>query len=168
MSTAATTTQTITPSSVDKSTPPDFGKSLQNYDHLYMIDDIPVTYILEKLRLLGPSYYSDKATAFAELRVQGIDKPFWIHKEYLVLQSRFFQEVFKQITNGDVITIKVPFPEVFEIILKFLYDGDGNKWYGSMTKENFFKIWRNVEFLQLGNEAKAVCNAYYVNVLKKS
>ncbi|CAH1763133.1 13885_t:CDS:2 [Entrophospora sp. SA101] len=147
----------------------DFGKSLQNYNQLHTIDGIPVTYILEKLRLLGPSYYGDKATAFAELRVQGIDnKPFWIHKEYLVLQSRFFQEILKQITNGDIITIKVPFPETFEMILRFLYDGDGNKWYNSMTKENFFKIWKNVEFLQLGNEAKIVCNAYYEKVLKKS
>ncbi|CAG8505756.1 982_t:CDS:1, partial [Acaulospora colombiana] len=108
-----------------------------NSHHMAQIDGIPVTYILEKLHQLGTRYFGDKSTAFAELHVEGIDKPFWVHEEYLVLQSLFFREVFENVSSGDVITIRLPSPETFEPLLEFLYSGDADKWYDTLTVENY-------------------------------
>src|SRR3954452_9633898 len=131
--------------------------------HFTAIEGIPSTYILEKLHQLGPRYFGDRSTAFAELNVVGVDKPFWIHEEYLVLQSVFFQEIFKNITSGDIITITLPSPDTFEPILQYLYDGDADKWYETFTSENYFQVWQNIEFLGLGIEAQAICLTYYHN-----
>ncbi|RIA91872.1 hypothetical protein C1645_766388, partial [Glomus cerebriforme] len=136
--------------------------------HFTAIEGIPSTYILEKLHQLGPRYYGDKSTAFAELYVEGIDKPFWIHEEYLVLQSVFFQEALQNVTSGDIITITLPSPNTFEPILQYLYDGDADKWYETFTLENYFGVWQNIESLGLGIEAHAICLTYYQNEVEKN
>ncbi|CAG8474691.1 12565_t:CDS:2 [Racocetra fulgida] len=102
------------------------GGKYDDLQHQQLIDGIPVTYILEKLHQLGPRYYGDKLTAFAELHVE-------------VLQSLFFREVFENVTNGDIITISLPSPETFEPLLEFLYNGDADKWYDTLTKKKFEK-----------------------------
>lgn len=135
--------------------------------HFKAIEGIPSTYILEKLHQLGPRYYGDKSTAFAELYVEGIDKPFWVHEEYLVLQSVFFQETLQNVTSGDIITITLPSPDTFEHILQYLYDGDADKWYDTLTPENYFGVWQNIESLGLGIEARAICLTYYHSEIKK-
>ncbi|CAG8469169.1 9674_t:CDS:2 [Diversispora eburnea] len=127
----------------------------ENLNHQAMIDGIPVTYILEKLHQLGTRYFGDKSTAFAELHVEGIDKPFWVHEEYLVLQSLFFREVFENVSNGDIITITVPSPDTFEPLLEFLYSGDADKWYDTLTVDNYYDVWQNLEYLGLGPAAQA-------------
>ncbi|POG69431.1 hypothetical protein GLOIN_2v1627621 [Rhizophagus irregularis DAOM 181602=DAOM 197198] len=99
--------------------------------------------------------------------VEGIDKPFWVHEEYLVLQSVFFQETLQNVTSGDIITITLPSPDTFEHILQYLYDGDADKWYDTLTPENYFGVWQNIESLGLGIEARAICLTYYHSEIKK-
>src|ERR1051325_245730 len=102
-----------------------------SFDHSHLIDGIPVTYILEKLHLLGSTYYNDKNTAYAELYINSLpNTTFFVHKEYLILQSNFFRQVFERVKNGDCITITLPTaPETFQPILEYLYTGDDDKWY---------------------------------------
>lgn len=130
-----------------------------------MIREIPLNYVLEKLHELGSNYYNDKTTAYAELHIDGCPKPYYVHKEYLVLQSTFFSEIFNNgdISNGDVITITLPAPNMFDPILKYFYDGDADKFYDSLNILNYKQIWENVECLGMGAEARAVCLAYYQN-----
>ncbi|RIA90136.1 hypothetical protein C1645_770746 [Glomus cerebriforme] len=130
-----------------------------------LIDGIPVTFIISKLHQMGPNYLDDKSTSFAELYVDGIERPFWIHKEWLILQSRFFrEEVFEKVkSHNSIIHIKVPSPENFESLLEFLYDGNADKLYDTLTQDNYYNVWKNIEFLGLGPEIKAVCIAFYQN-----
>ncbi|CAG8495402.1 3354_t:CDS:1 [Cetraspora pellucida] len=137
------------------------GGKYDNLQHQQLIDGIPVTYILEKLHQLGPRYYGDKLTAFAELHVEGLDKFFYVHEEYLVLQSLFFREVFENVNNGDIITICLPSPETFEPLLEFLYNGDADKWYDSLTVDNYYDVHQNIKYLGLGPAAQAVVLAFY-------
>ncbi|CAG8509120.1 1407_t:CDS:1 [Ambispora gerdemannii] len=139
-----------------------------NYDHLQLVQGIPFPYFLKKLHELGPLYLGDKTTAYAELHVEGIDKPFWVHKEYLELQSSFFCEIFENVYNGDVVTISIPSPDTFEAILEFLYDGNGKKWYKSITKDNYYSVWQNVEYLGLSPEAQSICLDFYQNEIECS
>jgi len=136
-------------------------QQVPEFSEQHMIDGIPVPYILHQLHQLGPQYFNDKSTAFAELRVEGVDRPFYVHKEYLVLQSSFFKDLFRDVSGGDIVSISVPAPEAFERILEYLYDGDGDKWYESLTTENYYDVWENVEYLRLHPQAKAVCTAFY-------
>ncbi|KAG9306067.1 hypothetical protein G9A89_020262 [Geosiphon pyriformis] len=137
-----------------------------NHDHSQMINEIPITYYLEKLHELGPSFFGDKLTAFAELNIEGIDAPFYVHKEYLVVQSLFFREIFQNINDGDKVTISIPSPETFAPILEFLYDGDAQKWYNSITMNNYYSVWQNVEFLELTTEIKDICLTFYQNEIE--
>ncbi|CAG8513639.1 991_t:CDS:2 [Funneliformis mosseae] len=134
-----------------------------SFDHSHLIDGIPVSYILEKLHLLGPTYYNNRQTAYAELLINSLpNTTFYVHKEYLILQSIFFRQVFERVKNGDCITITLPAaPETFQPILEYLYTGDDDKWYSTMTIENWSNIYKNVQFLGLCTEAKAVCLAFY-------
>src|SRR6266542_4352549 len=128
------------------------------------IDGIPVTFIISKLHQLGPVYLDDKSTSFAELYVNGIERPFWVHKEWLIFQSSFFQSIFENVkSNNSIIHITVPFPENFESLLEFLYDGDSDKLYDTLTQDNYYHVWKNIEYLGLGPEIKAVCIAFYQN-----
>ncbi|CAH1757553.1 5363_t:CDS:1 [Entrophospora sp. SA101] len=128
-------------------------------------EEIPIGYVLDKLHQLGPRYLGDKSTAFAELHIEGIEnKPFWVHKEYLVLQSTFFQQVFNTIKNsGECFTIKIPSPETFEPIFEYLYDGNADKWFDTITVDNCHQVWENVEFLGLSHEARAICLSFIQN-----
>ncbi|GBB96045.1 hypothetical protein RclHR1_02670014 [Rhizophagus clarus] len=139
-----------------------------SFDHSHLVDGIPVTYILEKLHLLGPTYYNDKKTAFAELHIDSLpNTTFFIHKEYLILQSIFFRQIFERVKIGDCITITLPTaPETFQPILEYLYTGDDDKWYDTMTIENWSNIYKNVQFLGLCTEAKAVCMTFYENEIE--
>jgi len=132
----------------------------------HLTPDIPIQYIIEKLHDLGPMYFNDKTTAYAELRIAGISKPFWVHKEYLETQSSFFKELFETVQNGDAVTISIPSPETFEAILEYLYDGDIQKWYSSLTLDNYYGVCQNVEFLGLGSDAKEVCLRFYHQEIK--
>ncbi|CAB4381363.1 unnamed protein product [Rhizophagus irregularis] len=110
-----------------------------SFEHSHLIDGIPVTYILEKLHLL----------------------------EYLILQSIFFRQIFERVKIGDCITITLPTaPETFQPILEYLYTGDEDKWYDTMTIENWSNIYKNVQFLGLCSEAKAVCMTFYENEIE--
>ncbi|CAG8829314.1 11526_t:CDS:1, partial [Dentiscutata erythropus] len=102
------------------------------------------------------------------LHVEGIDKPFWVHEEYLVLQSLFFREVFENVSNGDIITITVPSPDTFEPLLEFLYSGDADKWYDTLTVDNYYDVWQNLEYLGLGPAAQAVCLAFYQHEIQEN
>jgi len=139
-----------------------------SFDHSHLIDGIPVTYILEKLHLLGPTFYNDKETAFAELHINSLpNTTFFVHKEYLILQSIFFRQAFERVKKGDCITITLPTaPETFQPILEYLYTGDDDKWYETMTVENWSSIYKNVQFLGLCAEAKAVCMTFYENEIE--
>ncbi|RIB15203.1 hypothetical protein C2G38_2247791 [Gigaspora rosea] len=137
------------------------GGKYDDLQHNQLIDGIPVTYILEKLHQLGPRYYGDKLTAFAELHIEGLDKFFYVHEEYLVLQSLFFREVFENVNNGDIITISLPSPETFEPLLEFLYNGDADKWYDTLTVDNYYDVHQNIKYLGLGPAAQAVVLAFY-------
>ncbi|CAG8477278.1 565_t:CDS:1 [Funneliformis mosseae] len=141
----------------------------QDHHQLQFIDGIPITYILDKLHQLGPNYYNDKSTAYAELQVYGYDKKsFFVHKEYLILQSYFFNEAFRQLTDGDVITISLPYPQDFEPILEYLYDGDDGKFYDTLTVDNYKRIWKNVEYLGLGVEPISICLDFHHHVTKST
>ncbi|PKY17442.1 hypothetical protein RhiirB3_404322, partial [Rhizophagus irregularis] len=67
---------------------------------------------------------------------------------------------FKNLTSGDVVTIGLPFPQNFEPILEYLYDGNDDKLYESLDADNYKKIWENVKYLGLGVKAVAVCEAF--------
>ncbi|CAG8516801.1 1596_t:CDS:2 [Cetraspora pellucida] len=157
------TTATTPFTSVDQCVPSLKTITVSNANVSPLIKGIPVTYILEKLHQLGPSYFNDKSTAFAELHIEGNSKFYWVHKEYLVLQSNLFNEIFDNVSNGDVITITLPSPDAFDPILEYFYDGDADKFYDNLTLDNFKSIWENVEYLEMGAEARAVCLAYYQN-----
>ncbi|CAI2167092.1 7183_t:CDS:1 [Funneliformis geosporum] len=136
----------------------------RNFSSAATIDGIPVTFIISKLHQLGPVYLDDKSTSFAELYVNGIERPFWVHKEWLILQSSFFQNIFETIkTNNSIIRITVPSPENFESLLEFLYDGDSDKLYDTLTQDNYYSVWKNIEYLGLGPEIRAICIAFYQN-----
>ncbi|GBB96037.1 hypothetical protein RclHR1_02670006 [Rhizophagus clarus] len=129
-----------------------------------LIDGIPVTFIISKLHQIGPNFLDDKSSSFAELQVDGIDRPFWIHKEWLILQSSFFQRVFENVqSSNSIIKIQVPSPETFESLLEVLYDGNADKLYDTLTQDNYYDVWRNIEYLGLGSEIRAVCIAFYQN-----
>ncbi|CAG8469188.1 9675_t:CDS:1 [Diversispora eburnea] len=129
-----------------------------------LIDGNPITsYLIEKLHLIGYQYYNDKSTSFAELRVEGITRTFWIHKEFLVLQSNFFHEIFNDKNIGTVIDITVPSPGTFESILEYLYDGNEEKWYDTFTTENWHSVWENISYLELGSKARAICISFCEN-----
>ncbi|CAG8665634.1 14726_t:CDS:1 [Acaulospora morrowiae] len=130
-----------------------------------IINVSPITaYLIEKLHLIGYQYYNDKATSFAELRVEGIARKFWIHKEFLVLQSIFFNDIFNRVKNrNEPITITVPSPGTFESILEYLYDGNDDKWYDTFTPENWHSVLENIKFLGLGARAYAVCISFCEN-----
>ncbi|CAG8768553.1 3524_t:CDS:2, partial [Cetraspora pellucida] len=106
------TTATTPFTSVDQCVPSLKTITVSNANVSPLIKGIPVTYILEKLHQLGPSYFNDKSTAFAELHIEG--------------------------NNAD-------------------------KFYDNLTLDNFKSIWENVEYLEMGAEARAVCLAYYQN-----
>ncbi|CAG8769655.1 13800_t:CDS:1, partial [Racocetra fulgida] len=148
-------TNATTPfTSVDQCVPNLKTITVSNANVSPLIKGIPATYILEKLHQLGPSYFNDKSTAFAELHIEGNSKFYWVHKEYLVLQSNLFNEIFDNVSNGDVITITLPSPDAFDPILEYFYDGDADKFYDSFTLDNFKSIWENVELHERGDEAR--------------
>ncbi|RIA92112.1 hypothetical protein C1645_765809 [Glomus cerebriforme] len=122
---------------------------------------IPAPYYIQVLHEKGSNYYNNKSHAF-ELRVNGIDRSFFVHLEYLISQSKFFEENFATVKEGDLVVINnVPSPETFEPILEYLYFGDGDKWYDTMTPENYSDVWQNVKFLGLDEKAVSICQAYY-------
>ncbi|RIA80817.1 hypothetical protein C1645_791803 [Glomus cerebriforme] len=145
-----------------------FVPELQNIDfqgHVQLSepsDDVPINYMIEKLHKLGPVYLNNKSTADTELHIDGCNNnPFFIHKIYLILQSNFFQEAFKDLTDGDVVTIYLPFPQHFESILEYLYDGNDDKFYETLTVDNYKQIWENVKYLGLGVKANSICETFH-------
>ncbi|RIA79815.1 hypothetical protein C1645_882492 [Glomus cerebriforme] len=134
-----------------------------NYSPIEFIDDMPAAYFLLKLRENGEHHFNNFNTADAELRVEGLSTQFWVHKDYLILQSPFFREIFKNATENALIIINVPSPENFAPLLEFLYTGDSEKWYDTINEDNYYDVWLNLEFLGLGTEVKAIFNAYYQN-----
>jgi len=136
---------------------------IPTYNPIEFIDGIPVGYFLSRLHEHGHEFLNDINSAYAELHIQGLSTPFWIHKEYLESQSTFFNRAFKELNRGDKMVIKIPSPEDFEPLLEYLYTGDGDKWYDTMNPDNYYDVWSNVEFFGLGLEARAICIAYYQN-----
>ncbi|RGB31466.1 hypothetical protein C1646_670909 [Rhizophagus diaphanus] len=124
---------------------------------------VPPSYIEAKLHEMGSTYFQDKNTAYAELRIEGIDKSFWIHKEYLELQSIYFNKVLGQVGEGDMIIITLPSPSTFEPILEYLYTGDGDKLYDLLNSDNCYEFWKNIDFLGLENKIRAIIFAFIQN-----
>ncbi|CAG8633400.1 34513_t:CDS:1 [Racocetra persica] len=128
--------------------------------------NIPDNYALHYLRSIGHEQFNNKETATVELQLKGFpNDPFYIHREYLVIQSTFFRDLFKNLKQGDLVIIEVPSPETFSDVLEWLYTGNSDKFYDAMTEYNWHEIWENVEFLGLGVEAKTVCMAFYQEVI---
>lgn len=137
-----------------------------NYTPVDFIEGVPVTYFLLSLHEQGERHFNNFDTADAELRVEGLSTPFWVHKDYLILQSPFFREIFRkasQTSDDSLIVINIPSPETFAPLLEYLYTGNGEKWYDTMDMDNYYDVLLNVDFLGLGTEARAICNAYYQN-----
>ncbi len=128
-----------------------------------LIEDIPTPYIVAKLHEMGSSYFQDKSSAYAELRIQGIDKSFWVHREYLELQSVFFNQIFKQVGQGDIILISLPSPTTFEPILEYLYTGNDDKLYDLLNLDNYYGFWQNIDYLGLVNEVKTIIISFIQN-----
>ncbi|RIA84824.1 hypothetical protein C1645_783308 [Glomus cerebriforme] len=124
------------------------------------VEGIPAPYLVTFLHDNGSNYFNNKSQAF-ELRVKGIDRSFFVHLEYLTSQSTFFQENCGNVKEGDLVVISVPSPETFEPILEYLYFGNGDKWYDTMTPENYDDVWENVKYLGLDDKAVSICSAYY-------
>ncbi|RIA84492.1 hypothetical protein C1645_742278 [Glomus cerebriforme] len=132
-----------------------------------LIENIPTPYIVAKLHEMGSTYFQDKYTAYAELRVDGIDKSFWVHKEYLELQSIFFNKLFVQVGQGDIILIPIPSPSTFEPILEYLYTGNDEKLYDLLNLDNYYDFWQNIDYLGLGNDIRAIVFAFIQNEVEK-
>jgi len=124
------------------------------------VEGIPAPYLISFLHERAENYYNNKMDAF-ELRVKGIERSFFVHLEYLTSQSDFFKENCSNVKEGDLVVISVPSPETFEPIIEYLYFGNGDKWYDTMTPENYYNVWRNVEYLGLDDDARRICSAYY-------
>ncbi|RHZ72703.1 hypothetical protein Glove_241g13 [Diversispora epigaea] len=58
------------------------------------------------------------------------------------------------------LTIPIPHPECFEIILHWLYHHDDELWLDVITPDNFTKFYENVKFLKLGKEAYDILDSY--------
>ncbi|CAG8617947.1 11922_t:CDS:1 [Funneliformis caledonium] len=112
---------------------------------------------------MGSIYFQDKFSAYAELRIKGIDKSFWIHREYLELQSIFFNQVLEQVGQGDIILISLPSPATFEPILEFLYTGNDDKLYDLLDLDNYYDFWQNIDYLGLGNDVRAIIFSFIQN-----
>ncbi|RGB34383.1 hypothetical protein C1646_701958 [Rhizophagus diaphanus] len=142
-----------------------------NYTSVDFIEGVPATYFLFSLREQGERHFNNFDTADAELHVEGLSTPFWVHKDYLILQSPFFREIFReasQSSDDSLIVINIPSPETFAPLLEYLYTGNDEKWYDTMDRNNYYDVWLNVDFLGLGKEARAICFAYYQNEILES
>ncbi|CAG8562294.1 12532_t:CDS:1 [Acaulospora morrowiae] len=58
------------------------------------------------------------------------------------------------------LTVPIPHPECFGIILHWLYHHDDDAWLDEITPENFIHFYENIKFLKLGKEAFDVLDAY--------
>ncbi|CAB4443858.1 unnamed protein product [Rhizophagus irregularis] len=125
-----------------------------------VVEGIPAPYYVTCLHEEGRSYYNNKNHAF-ELRVNGIDRSFFVHLEYLTSQSTFFRDNCTDVKEGDLVVIDVPSPETFEPIIEYLYFGNGDKWYDTMTIDNYGDVYHNVEYLGLDDNARSICLAFY-------
>jgi hypothetical protein len=132
-----------------------------------LIEGIPTSYIVAKLHEMGSTYFQDKSTAYAELRVEGIDKSFWVHREYLELQSRFFNKIFVRVGQGDMVLITLPSPSTFEPILEYLYTGCDEKLYDFLNADNYYEFWKNIKHLGLGNDIEAIVLAFIQNEVER-
>ena len=124
------------------------------------VEGIPASYVVSVLREKAPDYYNNKSHAF-ELRVEGLNRSFFVHLEYLTSQSKFFRDKCSSVKEGDLVVISVPSPETFEPIIEYLYFGNGEKWYDTMTPDNYYNVWKNVEYLELDDNARTICVAYH-------
>ncbi|RIA78950.1 hypothetical protein C1645_795102 [Glomus cerebriforme] len=92
---------------------------------------------------------------------------FWSHTLVLATQSGFFNQLLGPINTlgnrfkySNSLTIPLPYPEVFEPILHWLYHHDDDAWLDLITLENFPKFYANVSFLKLGREAYDVLDNF--------
>ena len=130
------------------------------------IEGIPIKYVISELHKSGSKHFNNTSTADIELHVEGIDRPFWVHKEFLITQSEFFNEYLIDVRKGDLVKITLPSPETFEAILEYLYFGDNDKLYDTMTPDNYREVCENIDFLGLGIEARNICLVFYQNNMK--
>jgi len=92
---------------------------------------------------------------------------FWSHTLVLATQSGFFNQLLGPINMignrskfSNTLTIPIPYPEVFEPILHWLYHHDDDAWLDLITLENFPKFYANVSFLKLGREAYDILDTF--------
>lgn len=92
---------------------------------------------------------------------------FWSHTLVLATQSGFFNQLLGPINSSgnrpkysNTLTIPIPYPEVFEPILHWLYHHDDDAWLDLINTENFPKFYANVSFLKLGREAYDILDTF--------
>ncbi|CAG8521594.1 4473_t:CDS:1 [Acaulospora colombiana] len=124
--------------------------------------------IIKRLREMGPEYFGNRESAFAELQIKALGRPdstpqsFYVHREYLVSQSRYFVKLFKMLKNDNSpINIEIPSPETFEPLLEYLYTGNGDKWYDTITLENYEEVYENIKYLGLKLDVKKIWLDFY-------
>ncbi|CAG8454399.1 16139_t:CDS:2 [Funneliformis caledonium] len=89
------------------------------------------------------------------------------HLYILATQSGFFNQLLGPINSSgnrpkysNTLTIPIPYPEVFEPILHWLYHHDDDAWLDLINTENFPKFYANVSFLKLGREAYDILDTF--------
>ncbi|CAG8625801.1 13942_t:CDS:1 [Acaulospora morrowiae] len=129
---------------------------------------IPSPYFVRKLHEMGLKYFGHRETACAELQIRALGRPdsapqsFYVHREYLTSQSQYFVRLFNRVEEANsVIPIEIPSPETFEPLLEYLYTGDGDKWYDTITLENYDGVYHNIRYLGLGIAAMNIWLDFY-------
>lgn len=136
----------------------------QSIPHLLQEEGVPEQYLIDALHALGPRYFLSSKGATCQIQVEGIDRPLWVHSEFLIPQSTFFEELLRpgnEPLNAGLIKIQVPHPETFCGILQYIYHGDREQWLKHFTPENFLSIFENVNYLGLAEDAVDVCLWYH-------
>ncbi|CAI2178691.1 13352_t:CDS:2 [Funneliformis geosporum] len=129
---------------------------------------IPTAYFLKNLDEIGPQHWQNNLSSDFLLRVVRTTE---IDYYLLATQSGFFNQLLGPINSSgnrskysNTLTIPIPYPEVFEPILHWLYHHDDDAWLDLINTENFPKFYANVSFLKLGREAYDILDTFIEEV----
>ncbi|RHZ66603.1 hypothetical protein Glove_306g79 [Diversispora epigaea] len=147
----------------------DSSESNNSFDRAFTyFNSIPSTYAIRTLHDMGDQYYQDRRTAYAELQIEGLYdnsgklQSFYVHREYLVSQSEYFNKIFNDVgSENSLIKISIPSPDTFEPLLEYLYTGNGDKWYDSLSVDNYTGAYENIVFFGLGKDVMNIWMDFY-------